>query len=231
MKAYIDRINTSLKRNGVLKTFSRLPIKSLVILQDLMPSNRRKLIKNIINKYTTLLPWHYDFIGGYTIKKIPTDHSKRLALCFGIYDDVNTELALSKNGFKVYAFDPTPISQNLFKQNPSFKKDIEYYPWAVWSEDKEMKFFYKSNSQNKDNFEGTLEEIDHGDKFEKVDAFSLASIVQKFNIDNIDYIKMDVEGAVPAVLNSYFQTETNTEKFPYEISFELEIERKMGMPP
>ena len=34
---------------------------------------------------------------------------------------------------------------------------------------------------------------------------------------------MDIEGAVPEVLNAYFESETNIEKFPYEMSFELEI--------
>lgn len=222
MKEYIARFKNSFKRNGLFKTLSILPKKLSVLLRDLTPNKRRKLIENIINEYAKIVPWHYEFIGGYAIKSLSLDQSKKVALCFGIYDGVTNELALSENGFKVYAFDPTPISQNLFKQSPIYNESIEYYPWAVWSEDKEMKFFYISDTSDKNNFEGTFE-MSHGDKFEKVDAFSLNTIIQKFNIDYVDYIKMDIEGAVPEVLNAYFESETNIEKFPYEMSFELEI--------
>ena len=34
---------------------------------------------------------------------------------------------------------------------------------------------------------------------------------------------MDIEGAVPEVLNSYFLSNSDKNQYPYEISFELEI--------
>jgi len=60
-----------------------------------------------------------------------------------------------------------------------------------------MKFFYKEDDQIFDNFEGTLEDIDYSNHYELVDSFSLKSIMNKFEIDCVDYIKMDIEGAVP----------------------------------
>tara|TARA_B100000575_G_scaffold112722_1_gene89747 strand:+ start:3337 stop:4167 length:831 start_codon:yes stop_codon:yes gene_type:complete len=223
IKSYYLRLLVSLKRNGLFTTILSLPRKSLVIFRDLVPNKRRELIRKIQREYTSILPWHYKFIGGYAIQKDSLKGSNKVALCFGIYDDVNNEISLSRNGFKVYAFDPTPITKNLFKNNPKFIEHIEYHPWAVWSENKEMKFFYKNNTQNRENFEGTLEQIDHGDKYERVEAFSLQSIIKKLNINNIHYIKMDIEGAVPEVLNAYFLSNTDKNKYPYEISFELEI--------
>ena len=228
-KNYIDRLKVSLKRNGLFKTFLRFPNKSAVILRDLSQRKRNKIIYDIVAKHTTILPWTYSFLGGYTLKdQSKIDKDSKVALCFGIYDDVNLELSLSKLGYKVYAFDPTPISQDLFKNNPDLGKHIYYTPCAVWSEDKKMKFFYKEEDQNFDNFEGTLEDIDHSDNYELVDAFSLKSIIHNHHIDNVAYLKMDIEGAVPEVLIAYFSSEFDADKFPYEIVFELEMPKEIS---
>lgn len=230
-KFYIDRLKTSLKRNGFLKTLLSFPKKIPLIFRNLKPNKRRKICHDLITKYTKILPWHFIFIGGYSIKELNTKNKdEKVALCFGIYDDVNLELALNKNGYKVYAFDPTPISKELFLKNPDLEKYIHYSPWAVWSEDKKMKFFYKEDDQIFDNFEGTLEDIDHSNHYELVDAFSLKSIMNKFEIDFVDYIKMDIEGAVPEVLMAYFSSENDIDKFPYEIVFELEMPKDFSSP-
>ena len=105
-KNYIDRLKMSLKRNGLSSTFLRLPKKSAVIIRDLSQRKRNKIIYDIVAKHTTILPYTYSFIGGYTLKDYSKiDKDSKVALCFGIYDDVNLELSLSKLGYKVYAFD------------------------------------------------------------------------------------------------------------------------------
>ena len=230
-KIYIERLKMSFKRYGVYKTFLSVPKKIPVIFRNLIPNRRNNIINSILVKHTIMLPWHYSFIGGYTIKDLSEkDKGSKVALSFGIYDDVALELALSKNGYKVYAFDPTPITQDLFKKNPDLKKDIHYSPWAVWSEDKKMKFYYKEDDQNFDNFEGTLEDIDHSNRYELIDAFSLKSIMFKFEINCVDYIKMDIEGAVPEVLIAYFSSENDSEKFPHQIVCELEMPKDFSSP-
>jgi len=227
---YVDRLKRSFKKNGPYKTLLTLPKKASLILEDLQNIKRNKTIYNIMAKHTRIIPYQYMSIGGYTIK----DHNKKddtnkVALCFGIYDEVQTELSLVDKGYKVYAFDPTPISVDLFRNNTKLNKLIHYKPWAVWSEDKKMKFFYKEDDQSFDNFEGTLEDIDHSNQYETVDAFSLKTIMEKFDLSIVDYIKMDVEGAVPEVLIAYFNSESDERKFPYEIVFELEMPKDFRM--
>lgn len=229
-KIYIDRLKRSLKKNGPYKTFFTLPKKFIVLLEDLKSAKRNKIIYNIIAQHTSIIPWHYMSVGGYTIKDYSKkDNTNKVALCFGIYDDVQTELSLVDKGYKVYAFDPTPISVNLFRNNTNLNKLIHYKPWAVWSEDKKLKFFYKEDDQNFDNFEGSLVDIDHINQYEIVDAFSLKTIMKKFDLSIIDFIKMDIEGAVPEVLIAYFNSESDEKKFPYEIVFELEMPKDFSV--
>ena len=230
-KTYIDRLRMSVKRNGAVETLARVPRKVRVLLRDLKDGKRSNTCYNLIVKHTANLPWHYSFLGGYTIKKcLKIPQNSEVALCFGIYDDINLERSLSELGYKVYAFDPTPVSQALFNNNPDYRNIIHYTPCAVWSEDKKMKFYYKGEDQEFDNFEGTLEDVDHSGAYELVDAFSLQSIIEKFDLGNVAYLKMDIEGAVPEVLISYFASIKDKEQLPYEIVFELEIPKDLESP-
>ena len=227
-KIYLDRLITSFKRNGFFKTFLKLPAKLLFLLLNLPLDKRSKLINQLILDWTENLPWNFSFIEGYAILDLPKEHKKeKTALCFGIYDSVLTELALTNLDYKVFSFDPTPITKNFFKNNPELAHQLNYHPWAVWSEDGKKNFYYIEDDQDEAQFEGTLGGIKHGKNFEEVDCFSLDSIIERLNLVNIDYIKMDIEGAVPAVLSTYLNNETRKIKLATQICFELEIPREI----
>lgn len=160
------------------------------------------------------------------IKQTKKTQKKLTALTFGIYDDVSFELQLKDLGLEVYSFDPSPISIKLFKDNPELSGIIFFKPVGLWIYDGSVKFYESdpTNIQSADKKEYSIVNISNSDKFIEFKCKELDTIIKELKLTSIDYLKLDIEGAVPAILNKYF----NKSKIilPEQICFELEFPEK-----
>ena len=72
-----------------------------------------------------------------------------IAYCFGIHDDISFETKLSDLlNFKVIMYDPSPISIKKYSNINLKHNNITFFPYALSTEDKKMKFFYQKDNYN-----------------------------------------------------------------------------------
>jgi hypothetical protein len=235
LKILILRFYKSIKVNGLIKTFFSIPRR---IIEQKKSSNFLRSIKisSLISKYKQL-PITIKTIRGYpidlnlinqkkNIKGIKKNHKDLTALTFGIYDDVSFELELKKIGLDVYSFDPSPISIKLFEDDYELSKNIFFKPVGLWVYDGSVKFYESdpTNIQSADKKEYSVVNISNSDKFLEFKCKELNTIIKELKLISINYLKLDIEGAVPVILNQYFNK--NKIILPEQICFELEFPEK-----
>ncbi|MEG4802915.1 FkbM family methyltransferase [Microcoleus sp. ARI1-B5] len=110
---------------------------------------------------------------------------------------------------KVYSFDPTSTTFNRLKERTENNPNIFLFQNAVFSENKLIEFnefpedFSVWNSIGRPQMENPANPQEYVPivKSETVSAITVDSFCQKHNIEKIDYLKIDVEGAESDVLN------------------------------
>ena len=110
---------------------------------------------------------------------------------------------------KVYSFEPTSTTFNRLQQRTENNQNIFLFQNAVFSENKLIEFnefpdeFSVWNSIGRPQMENPANSQEYVPivKSETVRAITVDSFCQKNNIDKIDYLKIDVEGAESDVLN------------------------------
>lgn len=225
IKLLIQRLHNSIKTKGIIKTILLLPNR--IVKQKRILNLKRSLeLSKLISNLKQLDTNDYKIIGGYPIdlNLVNKKQIKKLsALTFGIHDEIAFELELKKLGFVVHSFDPSPISIKLFKNNPMLSKHINFHPIGLWINDGIVKFFESDpkNILSDENKEYSIVNISDSNNFIEIECKKLITIVKELNLKGIDYIKLDIEGAVPKILNDFF--DNHSSYLPEQISFELEF--------
>ncbi|GAA4820046.1 hypothetical protein GCM10011365_08940 [Marinicella pacifica] len=128
---------------------------------------------------------------------------------FGVCDDIDFELALiNLKKVSVHAFDPTPYSVDWIAQQ-SLPAEFHFHPFAAAAEDGEFYLYPLVNKKGKKSavmysFSPHQESRNDG---VLVQALSLQSTMKRLGHDNIDVLKMDVEGAEYDFLKSVIQSQ------------------------
>ena len=134
---------------------------------------------------------HGSDYGGWTIKQNSITKSSRV-LSAGIGHDISFDLSIiNKYDTEVLAVDPTPqVSEWLSAQ--SLPPNFIYWPVGLAAADGETRFFKPSN----DNHISHSQKPDSKSKqeFITVPVLSVKSLLFKNNWDEIDLMKMDIEG-------------------------------------
>ena len=121
----------------------------------------------------------------------------------GVGDDIDFDLALiEKYGVKVHAFDPTPSSIDML-DGRDLPQRFHFHPWAVTTADGSLTFYprlKKDGTKSDVMYTMIAEEETINDAIE-VPAYSLSTISEKLGHQQIDLLKMDIEGAEYAVLD------------------------------
>jgi len=97
---------------------------------------------------------------------------------------------------KVYAFEPEPINYKTLKKNIEINNlnNIEAVNKAVSDKKAELDF-YVSNSFNKGTHSLVYNPVQHSKVPIKIECLPLSEFIEHNNINRIDFIKIDVEGA------------------------------------
>lgn len=97
----------------------------------------------------------------------------------------------------VYAFEPTPISANCLRKNVAHLQNVLVLENAFWNKKEELCFLLGENPTD-----NSLINLDDGKQIGKlvIEADTLDNIAQAQGISCIDFLKADVEGAEPELI-------------------------------
>jgi FkbM family methyltransferase len=118
------------------------------------------------------------------------------------------EELIAAYGAEVHAFDPTP-STLAWLETVQLPDAFRFYPWAVTASDGTLTLYHrvKKNGSRSKAMLTMVPEAGAEDDAIHVPAYCLASIREKLDHDQIDLLKMDIEGAEYEVLDSLIDSE------------------------
>ena len=137
-----------------------------------------------------------DAYGGWWV---PADLLDADSICYlaGVGEDVSFDLSLiATKGCHVWAMDPTPRAIDFARRvsEPRF----HFLPEGLWSEDVDLRFYEPQNplhvSHSVVNAQGT-------DTFFVAHCRSVRSFMEELGHEQLDLLKLDIEGAEVEVLN------------------------------
>ena len=140
--------------------------------------------------------------GGYVV---PTHLIAPEWVCYsaGLGEDISFELELIRRfGCTVDAFDPTPKSIEYVSAVAKTNTQLHFHPYGLWGSDSGQRFYTPRDpshvSHSIENLQGTSD-------FILVECRSVPSLLTELGHDTVDLLKLDVEGAEYAVLNSLLE--------------------------
>lgn len=154
--------------------------------------------------------------GNYFIDISRIDKNHIVYSC-GVGKNISFDESLHKKiGCDINLFDPTPVAIDYMNQLEK-QEHLKFHTWGVWIEDKPMKFYFKRENKNeKHNLSVT--NLLKTDRYVELECFTLETIMKKLSHQQIDILKMDIEGAAMEVLETIIPSDIS----PKQIIFELE---------
>lgn len=176
----------------------------------------------ILGKEYTLIRLGTSY-GGWTV---PTEilNADSICYCAGAGEDISFDVALVTNFFSnVYIFDPTPRAirhfEELFKrtrENKSFSINntsetykiknehldkLHYFPFGLWNDDVTLRFYEPKNIHHVSH---SITNLQKTNNFFEAPCHKLSTIMTMLHHEKIDLLKLDIEGAQWAVLDTIF---------------------------
>jgi FkbM family methyltransferase len=119
-----------------------------------------------------------------------------IAYCAGAGEDITFDLALCDKGLNVVTFDPTPRAIEYVREHGD---GLQFEPVGWWDEPCELRFYAPTNvmhvSHSALNLQGT-------DSFFVAPVDTVANLARRLGHEQIDIVKMDIEGAEFRVVHS-----------------------------
>ncbi len=136
--------------------------------------------------------------GGWWVRRSSV-FAGSVAYCVGAGEDITFDIALHESGCVVRVFDPTPRAIAHVEATMPRSDRFTFRPVGLWSEDTEMRFYAPANSgfvsHSAVNLYGTAE-------YFTAPVRTLRSLMHEFGDTNLDLLKIDIEGAEIAVIES-----------------------------
>jgi FkbM family methyltransferase len=137
--------------------------------------------------------------GGW---RVPADLLGPGAICYcaGAGEDISFDLGLiARFGCHVWCFDPTPRSVAYVQRAAGDESRLHFQPLGLWSERSVQRFYSPADpahvSHSIVNLRGT-------EAYFEAECDRLSSIMQANGHDRLDLLKLDIEGAEYAVLDT-----------------------------
>ncbi len=121
----------------------------------------------------------------------------------GVGDDIGFDLGvIERFGVKVFAFDPTPYAKE-WVSDQELPDEFVFHPWAASGEDGTLRLYRRVSKRGKRARVMWTAEDEAGDSNDYIDApaYAVPSIMQKLQHEQVDLLKMDVEGAEYDILD------------------------------
>lgn len=197
----------------MIKKMIKLVIPKFILKEYRKAKFHPKLDSMGIKPLSARLPVKYmgTEYGGHAINPL-TISREDVIYTLGAGLDISFEEELiSQTACHVHVYDPTPRSvawlNKKFNSNDNphaLGANITIHPVGIWSSNKKMRFFAPKNpddvSYSITNMQGTQNYID-------VDCISMKNAMQENGHNQIDLLKLNVEGAEYEIINSMFDDE------------------------
>lgn len=125
----------------------------------------------------------------------------------GVGDNIEFDLDLIKRfGATVYAFDPTPYATE-WVATQNLPDGFVFKPWAASGEDGTLRLYRRVSKRGKRAKVMWTAEDEAGDADDFIDspAYTVNTIMEKLQHEQVDLLKMDVEGAEYDILDGLQQ--------------------------
>lgn len=137
--------------------------------------------------------------GGWTV---PLSLLDRGSICYsgGVGEDATFDLGLiGALGCEVHAFDPTPraiaYGRTIAEQEPRFR----FFAWGLWSHSTTLRFYAPKDDTHVSH---SVLNLQRTAQYFTASVKSIADVMEEFGHDHVDLVKIDIEGAEHAVLQS-----------------------------
>ncbi len=129
----------------------------------------------------------------------------------GVGQDISFEEKVFYNFVteKIILVDPGDESENIV----SIKKSFFFEKAALFIESKKIKIYKKTGNKNL-----SIENLFDSDQYSLIDTITVNQIMEKYKFNNIDIMKLDVEGVADKIITDCLSKNI----FPVQICFELE---------
>ena len=180
--------------------------------------------------------------GGWILPTNTTLNENSIIYSAGVGEDISFDLLLqNKYNCKIFLIDPTKKAIkhyneiiNFYKNNEPFTGNIQtdyldiikplnfnekkftYINKALWDTKTELKF-YKQTNENY--VSQSIIKNMFGEKYDIVDTITIKDLMKQNNNNNIDLLKLDIEGAEINVLNNLL----NCKIYPKYILVEFDL--------
>jgi FkbM family methyltransferase len=137
--------------------------------------------------------------GGWVV---PSSLLSATSVCYcaGVGEDITFDLALIQRfGCDVHAFDPTPRSARHVASQAGTIDRYHFLPVGLWSEDAELKFYVP---RNREHVSHSIVNLQQTDDYFVGRCRRLSSLMAELGHAHLDLLKLDIEGAEYAVLQS-----------------------------
>ena len=151
------------------------------------------------------------YIENYKLDQNKLKKKELNIISAGVGSDISFEEKIIQN-FTVKTIilvDPGEDSKNFV----SSKEKILFEKAALFTEEKKMKIYKKTGNKNL-----SLDNLFNSDEYEWVNTITINQIMEKYNINKLDIMKLDVEGVADKVIIDCLEKNI----FPDQICFELE---------
>jgi len=122
----------------------------------------------------------------------------------GVGDSIDLDIDLiHRYSVEVHAFDPTPYSEEWIA-TVELPATFVFHPWAAAGEDGSLRLYRRVNKRGKKSAVMWTAEGVAGDGADYIDApaYTICTMMQKLGHEHVDLLKIDVEGAEYAILDS-----------------------------
>lgn len=163
-----------------------------------------------------------NFSGWHLVSSIINEND--IVYSIGICDDIGFDLSIIENKkVQLFAFDPTPYSVKWINSQ-KLPERFHFFPWAASGEDgkfflyprvdkkgKKSEVMYTFHTQDENRDDGVI-----------VDAYKVESMMKKLEHTKIDLLKIDIEGAEYALLNTLLNSSSRPKQLLVEFHHRFE---------
>lgn len=137
--------------------------------------------------------------GGWIV---PTGLLGADAICYcaGVGEDITFDLGvIERFGCSVYAFDPTPRAAAHVATHAALEPRFHFAPVGLWSSDEVKRFYAPANAAHVSH---SVLNLQRTDRYFDAPCRRISGLMRERGHTRLDLLKLDIEGAEYAVLDS-----------------------------
>ncbi|MBA2346752.1 MAG: FkbM family methyltransferase [Solirubrobacterales bacterium] len=140
--------------------------------------------------------------GGWVIPS-SLFRSDSVCYCVGCGEDISFDLGLiDAFGCDVYGFDPTPRAIAYVKKVAGPNPKYHFHDIGLWDKEDTLKFFVPKNPNHVSH---SLVNLQKTEEYLSVNVNRLSNVMSSLGHQNLDLLKIDIEGAEYKVIESIIE--------------------------